>query len=459
MVGSRRVAGARVTPPATGVTADDVARHARMTASVLRHRVVILGGGFGGLRAALRLGSRPVDVRLVDRRNFHLFSPLLYQVATGSLSPGEIAAPLRSVLSRHANVRVLLGEAEDLDPQARVVGLAGGERLEYDSLIIATGTDTSYYGHDEWRAWAPSPKSVEATTEMRSKIFYAFEAAERAGPEAERSAWLTFIIVGAGATGLELAGALADIAHKTLRRDFRAIDPTRARIILVEAADRVLPQYPPDLSRHARRLVERLGVEVWTSTIVREVAPDAVLIERNGRPERVACKTTLWAGGIVATAFGRRVAERLGAQTDRAGRIVVGPGLNPEGFPDIFIVGDLAWRDKGNGTPLPGVAPVAIQQGEYAARVILSRLAGRATPPFRYRNRGDMAVIGRGAAVANVFGIHVWGWPAWLLWLFVHLLYLVEFQSRVVVFVHWAFLYVTSSRGARLITGRVPADP
>ena len=420
----------------------------------MAHRVVILGGGFGGLTAAQRLGSTNIDVALIDRRNFHLFQPLMYQVATGSLSPGEIAAPLRSVLNRHKNIRVLLGEAGDLDPKRRTVVLQDGATVEYDSLIVATGADTSYFGHDEWRQWAPSPKSVEEGTAIRHKIFYAFEAAERSSDPAQARTWLTFVIVGAGATGLELAGALAEIARETLRRDFRSIRPQEARIVLMDAAPRVLPGYPEDLSGHAAQLIRRLGVEIMVGAAVRDIDGDSVTYEFNGQLQRIATKTVLWAGGITATKFGRTVAARTQAETDKSGRIKVRPDLTIAGYPNIYVVGDLAFAVRADGRPLPGVAQVAMQQGAYAAHAIKMRCRGAIElPAFRYADKGDMAVIGRAAAVANIFGIHVWGLPAWLIWLFVHLINLVEFQSRILVFIQWGFLYLTYSRGARLITG------
>ncbi|HXW50656.1 MAG TPA: NAD(P)/FAD-dependent oxidoreductase [Candidatus Acidoferrales bacterium] len=420
-----------------------------------RPSVLVIGGGFGGLSAVQHLRTADADVTLLDRRNFHLFQPLMYQVATGSLSPGEIAAPLRSILNRQRNTRVLLGEAADLDPAQRVVTLSDDTQFHYDQLVVATGSKTSYYGHDEWRAFAQCPKSIEESTEIRRKIFYAFEAAERAAADTDEArSWLTFVIVGAGATGLELAGALAEIARQTLRHDFRAIRPQSSRILLIEVAPRVLPAYPEDLSRHAQALVERLGVQVLTNARVLDISEDAVTYEHDGTTTRLPTKTVLWAGGIAPTPFGELVAKRTSAPTDRAGRIQVGPDLTVPGHPEIFVVGDLAAAAGPGGGSLPGLAPVAMQEGAYAARVINARLRGvSAVPAFRYFNRGDMAVIGRAAAVANVFGVHVWGWPAWLLWLFIHLLYIVEFQSRLLVFIEWGFLYLTYSRGARLITG------
>ena len=423
-----------------------------------RHRVVILGGGFGGLAVAQKLKRAPVEVTLIDRRNFHLFQPLLYQVATGSLSPGEIAAPLRGVLSKQKNTQVLLGEAVDVDPQTKRVILRDGAAFEYDSLIVATGTQTSYYGNDSWREWAPSLKSVEEATAIRHKILYAFERAERSATPEEARAWLTFVIVGAGATGLELAGALAEIANETLRHDFRKINPQEARIILMEGAPRVLGPFPEDLSAKAEKLVRRLGVEVLKGVMVTNIDEAGVTFKRGDASERLAAKTVLWAGGVTATSFGRKLAERTKSESDRNGRIKVNRDLTIPNFPDIFILGDLAHAVDEKGTPLPGVAQVAMQGGTYAAKVIRARVEGkREPPPFHYFNKGEMAVIGRAAAVANIFGVHVSGLLAWLMWLFIHLIYIVEFQSRIVVFIQWGFEYLTFSRGARLITGEAAA--
>jgi NADH:ubiquinone reductase (H+-translocating) len=424
-----------------------------------RHRVLILGGGFGGLVAAQKLKDAAVDVTLIDRRNFHLFQPLMYQVATGSLSPGEIAAPLRGVLAHQKNAQVLLGEATDIDPNARLVTLRDGAVFEYDSLIVATGSQTSYYGKDEWRRWAPSLKSIEEATDIRHKILYAFEEAERAKKPADAKAWLTFVIVGAGATGLELAGALAEIANDTLKNDFRHIDPRAAKILLVEGGTRVLASYPEDLSAKAEKLVTRLGVEVMKGVFVTDINGEGVSIKRGDGTERIAAKTVLWAGGIISTAFGRRLAERTRSETDSVGRITVKPDLTVPNHPDIWIVGDLAHMIAKDGNALPGVAQVAIQGGTYAAKAIRGRLEGRGEmAPFHYLNKGDMAVIGRAAAVANVFGLHLSGLLAWLIWLFIHLIYIVEFQSRVMVFIQWGFEYLTFSKGARLITGVAATD-
>lgn len=424
-----------------------------------RHRVVILGGGFGGLYAAKKLKRAPVEVILIDRRNFHLFQPLMYQVATGSLSPGEIAAPLRGVLSRQKNAQVLLGEASDIHPEKKLVCLRDGGEYEYDSLIVATGSQTSYYGKDAWREWAPSLKTVEEATAIRHKILYAFERAERAESVEEIRAWLTFVIVGAGATGLELAGALAEIANETLRNDFRDIDPRNAKIILVEGGPRVLAAFPQDLSMKAERLVSHLGVEVAKGVTVTDIDAQGVTYRDGEASKHLLAKTVLWAGGVTTNEFGRKLAERTKAETDRLGRIKVEPNLTIPGYPDIFVVGDLALSLGKNGKPHPGVAPLAMQGGAYAAKTIRARLNGqKERPPFEYFNKGDLAVIGRAAAVANIFGLHLAGLPAWLVWLFVHLMYIVEFQSRILVFIQWGFEYLTFSRGARLITGAAATD-
>ncbi len=423
-----------------------------------QHRVLILGGGFGGLAAGLAFKSAPVDVTLIDRRNFHLFQPLLYQVATGSLSPGEIAAPLRSIFSRRRNVRVLLGDAVDINPESRRVLLGDGACIEYDSLIVATGSETFYFGNDQWREWAPSLKGLEQALLIRQKIFLAFEEAERASDPGERAAWLNFVIVGAGTTGVELAGALAEISHQTLRHDFRDIRPQDARIILMDGANRILPTYPEDLSARAVQALKRMFVEIHTGIKVTAIGPEGVSTESSAGVGHIPSKTILWAGGIDAPAFARTLAARLQTQNDNRGRFKVNADLTIPGHPEIFVVGDLALLNGRDGKPLPGLAPVAMQEGSYVARVIARRLKGQAARPFRYFDKGSLAVIGRAAAVADIFGLHLWGWPAWLVWLFVHLMYIVEFQNRVIVFIHWAFQYLTFSRGARLITGPLPPE-
>ena len=432
--------------------------------SVDRHRVLVVGGGFGGLYAARRLGRDDrVALTLVDRRNFHLFQPLLYQVATGALSPGEIAQPLRSIFRTRPNTTVLLGEAVGLDPVRREVAMSDGGPIPYDSLIVATGVRHSYFGHEEWAHDAPGLKSIDDATEIRRRILIAFEAAEREADPARRAEWMTFVVVGGGPTGVELAGALGEIARDTLRRDFRSIDPTSARIILVEALDRVLPPYPKDRSASARRQLGRLGVIVRTSTRVVGIDDHSVRLDVAGAEELLPARTVLWAAGVQASSFARVVAAATGAETDRSGRIVVGPDLTIAGHPEIFVVGDVASRPWRDGRPVPGVAQGAIQGGSFAAATILRRLGDEPTPPFRYSNRGDVAIIGRLSGVTDIpwlgpFGRQS-GFVAWLLWLGIHLAYLIGFANRLVVLTRWAWSFLTHGRGSRLITGRPLLPP
>jgi len=418
-----------------------------------------VGGGFGGLYAARNLGIDPeVRLTLVDRRNFHLFQPLLYQVATGALSPGDIAQPLRSVLRRQRNTTVILGQAVGLDPERREVLIADGGPIAYDSLIVATGARHSYFDHPEWAPLAPGLKTIEDATEIRRRILIAFEAAEREADEERRREWMTFLVVGGGPTGVELAGAMGEIAHDTLRRDFRAIRPSDARIILVEAMDRVLPPYPPDRSRSAGRQLERLGVEVRTGTRVTEITDRSVTVALpDGATTVIPTRTVLWAAGVQASSFARVVAQAVGAETDRAGRVIVGPDLTIPGHPEIFVVGDAAVQPWKDGRPVPGVAQGAIQSGTYAAKVIRRRVLGRPYEPFRYRDKGDVAVIGRLAGVTNIgwlgpFGRQS-GFLAWALWLGIHIVYLIGFANRLVVLIRWGWSFLTHGRGTRLITG------
>ena len=422
-------------------------------------KVIIIGGGFGGLSAAQALKSAPVDVTLIDRRNYHLFQPLLYQVATGSLSPGEIAAPLRGVLSRQKNTRVLLGDVRDIDPVSKHVLLADGASVEYDSLIVAAGSQTSYYGNDVWQQWAPGLKSVEEATNIRHKILYAFEVAERLSDPAERRAWLTFVIVGAGPTGVELAGAIGEIARETLKNDFRSICPEDAQIILLDGGPRLLASFPQDLALKAEQSLAKLGVKARMNTMVKEVDRDRVCLQTNGVTEWLSSRTVIWAGGVTVASLGKTLANRTRAETDRGGRIKVGPDLTLANCPDIYVIGDLAFSEDKNGKPLAGVAQVAMQQGTYAAKAIMRKVCGQPKlKPFEYFDKGNLAVIGRAAAVANVFGLHLSGLPAWLVWVFIHLMYIVEFQSRIVVFMKWAIQDITFSRGSRLITGSTSSD-
>ncbi len=420
-----------------------------------RHRLVIVGGGFGGLQAALSLRHVPVDVTLVDRRNFHLFQPLLYQVATGGLSPANIASPLRALLKRQKNTRVVLGEASDVDVANRRLILSDGD-VPYDTLILATGSRDTYFGHDDWERLAPGLKTVEDATEIRRRVLLAFEAAERESDPGRVPEWLTFVIVGGGPTGVELAGAVAEVAHHTLRDNFRIIDPRQARIILLEGADRLLLAYPPVLSAKAERALERLGVTVRLRTLVTDVKPEAVTVKVSAGSEIIAARTVLWAAGVRGSPLGRMLAEKAAAQVDRVGRVIVGPDCSVPGHPEILVIGDLACFKDAAGQPLPGVAPVAMQQGRYVARLMQARLTGRTLGPFQYRDYGSMATIGRNAAVANFGWLRFDGYLAWLAWLFIHLMYLVEFENRLLVMVQWGWNYFTCNRAARLITGPSP---
>ncbi len=419
------------------------------------HHVVIIGGGFGGLYAAQSLKRAPVQVTLLDRRNFHLFQPLLYQVATGQLSPANIAAPLRTILKRQKNNRVFLAEAIDIDVKNRRVVLSDGE-VSYDTLIVAAGVRHHYFGRDEWERLAPGLKTIEDATEMRRRILVAFEAAEREGDPEKLRGWLTFVIVGGGPTGVELAGAVGEIARHTLARDFRAINPADARIVLVEGMDRVLPPYPASLSARAEAALNRLGVTVRTGAMVTDIQPDVVTIRSGERNERISTRTVLWAAGVQASTLGGILASTTGAAVDRVGRVVVEPDLSVVGHPEIFVIGDLAHFGHQTGKPLAGVAPVAMQQGRYVATLIMRRLRGETMPPFRYRDHGNMATIGRAEAVADLGWVRFSGFFAWLAWLFIHLINLVQFQNRVLVLIQWAWNYATWNRYARLITGKSP---
>uniref|UniRef100_Q01ZH7 NADH:ubiquinone reductase (non-electrogenic) n=1 Tax=Solibacter usitatus (strain Ellin6076) TaxID=234267 RepID=Q01ZH7_SOLUE len=420
------------------------------------HRVVIVGGGFGGLYAAKSLARAPVTLTVIDRRNFHLFQPLLYQVATGALSPGEIASPLRVVLQGNRNTEVLLGEVMDLDVAGRRVILRDGE-ARYDDLVIATGATHHYFGNDQWAALAPGLKTVEDATEIRSRILVAFERAEREHDPVERRAWLNFVIVGGGPTGVELAGALGEIANDTLRHDFRHIDPRESHIVLVEGEPRVLPSFPPDLSAKAENQLIQLGVLTRTAARVTAIDAGGVTVKTGEKEERIETHTVLWAAGVRASRLGKVLAERAGAQLDRAGRVIVEPDLSVPGHPEIFVIGDLASYTPDGGKPLPGVAPVAMQEGRYVARLIRARVSGGAKPgPFHYFNKGNLATVGRNKAVAEFGKLHIAGFLAWFTWVFVHLMYLVEFENRVLVLMEWVHNYITRNRGARLITGGKP---
>ncbi len=417
------------------------------------HHVVIVGGGFGGLQAAQTLKSAPVRVTLVDRRNFHLFQPLLYQVATASLSPGNIASVLRRILRRQENAHVLLAEARGVDAAQRRLLLDDDGELRYDTLIVAVGVGHSYFGHDEWRDLAPGLKSIEDATEIRRRILLAFEAAERTNDPQERDRWLTFVVVGAGPTGVELAGAISEIANHSLKHDFRNINSRHARIILVEGGDRVLATFPPTLSAKAATALESRGITLKIHSLVVGITENEVTYRTGDREVRVPTRTVLWAAGVQASPLGQALAEATGAQLDRAGRVMVQPDLTVPNYPEILVVGDLANLSE-NGKLLPGVAQVAIQQGTYAAQLILDRLGGKKRAPFHYVDLGDIATIGRSAAVMSVGRLRLSGLLAWLAWAFVHLTKLMRFQSRILVFAQWTWLYLTWNRSARMITGK-----
>ena len=418
----------------------------------MSHRVVIVGGGFGGLYAAKGLARAPVEVTLVDRRNYHLFQPLLYQVATGALSPGEIASPLRHVLSRNRNTRVWLGEVIDIDVDGRELILED-RRLPYDTLVLAAGAGNHYFGHNEWQRFAPGLKSIEDGTEIRSRILHAFEAAElETDPDALR-ACLTFVLIGGGPTGVELAGALAEIANDTLRHDFRSINPAEAQILLLEGGDRILPTFPPELSEAAERSLAGMGVHTRTKAMVTGIDPAGVTIRVNGATQKIPARTIIWSAGVAPSPLAAILSQRAGLQPDRAGRVIVAPDLSVPGHPEILVIGDMANFSHQGGKPLPGVAPVAMQEGRYVASLIRKRLRGEAVQPFHYWDKGNLATIGRRSAVADFGKIRFSGLVAWLAWLFVHLMYLVGFENRVLVLIKWAYNYVTMNRGARLITG------
>jgi len=407
-------------------------------------RVVIVGAGFGGLTAAQKLARSQVAITIVDRRNYHTFQPLLYQVATAGLSPGNIAAPIRWVLRHQANVEVLLGEVEDFDVARKVVKLPDLE-LPYDYLIVATGAGDAYFGHDEWEPFAPGLKTIEDALEIRRRVLLAFELAERQAAAGQPGMPLNFIIVGGGPTGVELAGTLAEISRHVLAHEFRSIRPPSTRIVLLEGGPRILPAYAPDLSRSAEEQLQNLGVEVLTSTTVTKIEPAAVWMGQT----RLDAAVILWAAGVSASPLGRR----LGAPVDRAGRVLVRPDLSVPGHPEIFVIGDLAALRQENGQLLPGVAPVAIQEGTAAARNIERDLGGDPRRDFHYFDKGSLATIGRSAAVAQFGKMHISGFLAWLSWLFIHVFFLIGFRNRVMVVLEWAWSYFTYERGARLITG------
>jgi NADH dehydrogenase len=420
-----------------------------------RHRILIIGGGYGGLYAAKSLARHDVDITLVDRRNHHLFSPLLYQVATGALPPSDIAQPLRLILRKQQNVRVLLGEAIDIDPEARRVSLDDGADLEYDALIVATGTKHSYFGNDAWAEFAPGIKTLEDALQMRARILDAFENAELEGDATQQHAWMTFVIVGAGPTGVELAGSLCEIARDALPRDFRRINTEEAQVFLVEGTDRVLPTYPRSLSKAASRQLAQLGTTIRTRTTVTDIDAHGVTVAGadGGASSRIEARTVLWAAGVAVGRFGTAVATATRAPTDRVGRILVNPDLTVPGYPEISVVGDLAAVELAPGKIVPGVAQGGIQGGQYAARSIIARRDGVVIPDFEFKDFGELATIGRLRAVADFRKVRFSGFVAWFMWLGIHIFWLIGLQNRILVMLRWGWSFMSRGRGSRLITG------
>ncbi len=432
------------------------------------HRVVVIGGGFGGLLATKSLARAPVEITLIDRRNFHLFQPLTYQIATGALSPAEVCYPLRAIFKRHRNVRVMMGEVTEIDLDVRELlvdpgaGASGPIRVPYDTLIAGGGSRYSYFGHDEWQAVAPEVKSLESALAVRRRLLSAFEAAELEPDEQRRRGLLTFVVVGAGPTGVEMAGQIAELARDTLRRDFRSIDPGEGRVLLVEMTDRVLGTFPPSLSQRALRSLERLGVTPLLEHRVVDIDRQAVTIQApDGDSERIVASTVIWAAGVTASSLAKRLGDQTQADVDRAGRVTVEPDLTLPGHPEVFAIGDMVRvrSDDGNVQTLPGLAPVAMQEGRYAAKVVKARLRGKQMRSFHYRDKGNLATIGRSRAVADLHLVKLSGFPAWITWLGVHLWYLVGFQNRVLVFIRWAVSFFTRGRGARIIAASFENEP
>ncbi|GJM17066.1 MAG: NADH dehydrogenase [Thermodesulfobacteriota bacterium] len=419
------------------------------------HHVVVLGGGFGGLYASKTLSKGKVKVTVIDKRNFHLFQPLLYQVAAGWLSPGDIASPLRVVLNDYQDTYVLKAEVTDIVPKEKKVVFRDGE-ITYDTLIVATGSYHHYFGHDNWAQTAPGLKTVEDALEMRRKILLSFEAAERETDPKKQKEWMTFLIIGAGPTGVELAGTIGELTRTTLKDDFRNINTEDAKIILVEGLGQVLPTYPLDLSAKAEKFLKKLGVTIKTNAMVTDIKDSKATISRNGDSETIQSRTILWTAGVKASSLGKALAKNTGAQLDKSGRILVNPDLSVPGQPDVFVIGDLANLSHEGKEPLPGVAPVAMQEGKYVAKLILNRLKGKETKPFEYKEKGNLAVIGTNSAVADLGKFKFAGFFAWLVWVFVHIRYLIEFDSKVIILFRWSWNYFTRKRGVRLITGEDP---
>jgi len=419
------------------------------------HHIVILGGGFGGLYAAKILSEGNVKVTVIDKRNFHLFQPLLYQVAAGWLSPGGIASPLRVVLNKYKNTYVLKAEVTDILPQEKKVVFRDGD-ITYDTLIVATGSYHHYFGHDQWANIAPGLKTVEDALEMRRKILLSFEAAERETDPKKQQEWMTFLIIGAGPTGVELAGTIGELTRTTLKNDFRNINTENAKIILVEGMNHVLPTYPSELSEKAEISLKKLGVNIRLNTMVTNIENCRATISRNGDNEIIQSRTILWTAGVKASALGKALEKHAGAKLDKSGRVTVNADLSVPGYPNIFVIGDLAHLLYQGQGPLPGVAPVAMQEGSYVAKLILNRIKGKETKPFEYKEKGNLAVIGTNSAVADLGSLKFSGFIAWLTWAIVHIRYLIEFDSKVVVLFKWAWSYFTRKRGVRLITGEDP---
>jgi NADH dehydrogenase len=418
------------------------------------HHVVIIGGGFGGLYAAQKLGKSPVKVTLIDKRNFHLFQPLLYQVATGSLSPADIASPLRAVLAANKNTRVVMGEVIDIDPQAQMVKLKNKLDIAYDSLIVATGVSHHYFGNDQWSEQAPGLKTIEDAINMRRRILSAFEAAEKTQDPKFKEALMNFVVIGGGPTGVELAGTLAELAHRTLSDEFTNIDTKKARIILIEGTDRVLPPYHADLSEAAKQSLIKLGVEVKTSAMVTNIEDHVVTLKCGEQVEQIQAQTILWAAGVKASPMGKVLGDRVGAELDRVGRVVVQSDMSVASHPNVYVIGDLANYPHQGDRPLPGVAPVAMQQGEYVAHHIEAKILQKEPAKFKYQDLGSLAVIGRHEAVADFKFLRLKGWLAWFIWTFIHIYYLIEFDNKLIVMIQWGWNYFTHRRGARIITGK-----
>jgi NADH dehydrogenase len=429
-----------------------------------KHRVVVIGGGFGGMQVVKHLRRAPVEVTLIDCRNFHLFQPLTYQVATGALSPSDVSYPLRSMFGAYPNVRVWLANVRDFDLEQRRVLLETDtahempDHVDYDSLVVSAGSSYSYFGHEEWREVAHEVKTLESAIAVRSRILGAFERAEMTTSVAERRAEMTFVVVGGGPTGVEIAGQIGELTRDTLRRSYKSIEPGHARILLVEAADRILTAFPESLSRRATRSLEKLGVEPMVGKPVVDIDVDGVTLDTGGgQSERIPARTVIWAAGVTASGLAGKLGKQSGAEVDKAGRVAVAPDLSLPGHPEVMAIGDMASVSDGHGGTLglPGLAPVAIQQGAYAARTIVGRLKGKSPRPFRYIDKGNLATIGRGRAVAEIGPVRLSGLPAWVIWLVVHIWYLIGFQNRIVVLIRWALSFLSSGRaeGSRIIAG------